>query len=150
MKRSTIGLAAFVTFAFTACGWYPLGRDPFFDLDVKSRREAMRTYPLERQWTLYLYDHQRMHPGDLALAEPIAARGEPAARYIVERLAETTNDFDHPAALWVFGTMQRRGYFDICKSAYVSVLRENESRITRRATRTAYRRELARLCEGDR
>ena len=123
-------------------------RDPFFDLPAATQLETMSAYPLERQWQLYLYGYQRIHPPTLRLADPIAERGEQAVPYILGQLASSFNEIDFMSALWVFERMRHRGYFDICPSPYLATLEQYELQIKREATRKDYRRDLARLCRS--
>lgn len=155
MRMSRSGLlrwlsAALVASLVVGCTGFASREDQmFFDADLSTRMRTMETYPLERQWELYLFGHQKLHPPDLALAGPIAKQGKAAADYILGRLSTTKNDLDHVSALWVFELMRRRGYFDVCGyHNYFNGMLANENRIQRKVTREYYRERLAELCSS--
>lgn len=112
-----------------------------------TRLERMEAYPLERQWRIYLYGQQDIHPPDLALAELIAKQGKTAADYVLEQLSVTKSDSDHISSLWLFQVMRRRGYFNICGNPdYLNRMRAHEFRIQRKVTRDYYRERLNEMC----
>lgn len=132
--------------ALMGCG-LSLGRDEFFDLDRRTRLQRMEAYPIERQWRLFLYGQQAVHPPDTLLAIPLAKQGRVAADYILEQLTTTENEGDYHESLMVFLFMKRDGYLNVCgDSDYLNRIRANEFKIQRKGSREIYREMLSSLC----
>jgi len=128
------------------CDWY-FARDPIFDLDPPSRVQRMDAYPIERQWRLFLYSQQVMHPPDRQMAMPLAKQGRVAADYILEQLRMTKNENDYHDSLVVFTYMRWEGTFNVCEEpSYLSRIHANALKIRRTGSREVYQEMLGRLC----
>ena len=132
--------------AIVGCGW-ALKRDPFFDGDPDTRLQRMEQLPLARQWQIYLYGQQAIHPPLMHLAIPLARQGKVAADYVLEQLPTSRNDTDHLNGLFIFEMMRWRQHFNVCEEAgYLERLKSGGTRIRSEDVKKLYAERIAQLC----
>lgn len=146
-----IALATLSLATLLSCGLLA-PQDEFFKGETaqqrSTRQQRMEAYTLERQWEIFLYGQQVLHPPDLALVEPIAKQGKVAADFIVTRLSTAVQDSEYFYALDVFDAMQLRGHFDLCANPdHLARMRTYEARIQRANIRREYHGRLVQICE---
>ncbi|QHS11193.1 hypothetical protein [Sinimarinibacterium sp. NLF-5-8] len=131
---------------FTACQSQVVEKN-FFSGNISSRIERLEKYPLDKQWIIFKYGNQIIHPPATDLALPIARRGKPAMNYIISQLSESDNDLDFRDSLVVFRVMRAGGYYDICNNdAAMKSIRENQWKIVNDDWQSVYAEMLIRLC----
>jgi len=129
-----------------SCQANSVGKE-FFKDGYVARAERLEAYPLEEQWSIFLYANQEVHPPLKDMALPIAKQGKRAANYILEQLEQPRHELDFRDSMVVFKRMQKGGYYDICgDEGVMEAIRRNENRITHSGWREVYRQMLDGLC----
>src|ERR1051325_9187963 len=69
-----------------------LEKDFFFKHPRATRLQRLGQYPLEEQYKIYRYGHDRIEPPDLELAGPIAQKGQAVVPFLKEKLESDKDD----------------------------------------------------------
>jgi hypothetical protein len=81
---------------------YPQDYVDLMNLPPEERRLEFRKLPIEKQVEFYLIRASHSHPSDLSFADDIAARGEDAIPYLLERLEKEPEDYRKEHIMWIF------------------------------------------------
>lgn len=139
-------LCGLLLIAVASCQANSVGKK-FFKDGYAARVERLGTYPLEEQWSIFLYANQEVHPPLKDMALPIAKQGKSAVDYIFDQLVQPRHELDFRDSMVVFKRMQQGGYYDICgDEGAMETLRRNEGRISHPGWRDVYRQMLDDLC----
>ncbi|MGJ4951449.1 hypothetical protein [Bradyrhizobium sp. HKCCYLS20291] len=121
----------------------------FLEHRRSARDEVVATYPLDKQWRLFKYANQVVHPPMTGLSSVLARGGEPMLRLILASLETTDNDLDYRDGLVVIADMQHRGTYRVCAdSALLAKLESYRDRIGNADWRAFYGNELRKMCEA--
>jgi hypothetical protein len=88
----------------------PFARD-FFYATPKSHShyddmaERMEHYSLEKQYEIYLFGMQVIHPPVFEFADPIAKRGQEAVPFLIAKLTSADNDIEVTDILYIIVEM---------------------------------------------
>lgn len=100
------------TFLLAQCACYPRKYQSFFDLPVEEQHEQFRTYPLEMQFDIFVYDVNCHHPST-KFGSDIVMRGEEAIPFLKERFAEAKPGVLKMLIMGMFAEMSITGYADL-------------------------------------
>ncbi len=81
---------------------YPQDYIDLMNLPPKERHLEFRKLPIEKQVDFYLIRASNSHPSDRSFADDIAARGEDAIPYLLERLEKEPEDYRKEHIIWIF------------------------------------------------
>ncbi len=119
----------------------------FFKENASTRLERLDKYSLEKQYKIFLYGNQVIHPPAKILANPIAKKGQQAIEYVLEQLKTSNNDLDFRDSLVIFDAVQRGDYYDICSdSRVIKTIRANNLKVKNLDWRKVYNQILEGLC----
>jgi hypothetical protein len=120
--------------------------DEFYSGDRRTENERLAKYTIEQQWQIYRYGEQKRHPPSGPVL-PLAERGEPMMRYILQQLRTSQNDLDFRDSLQVFIIMEGHGDYRICDDAAVVMeVKRNQYKIKDTAWRNSYGMFLGYFC----
>jgi hypothetical protein len=81
---------------------YPQDYVDLMNLPPEKRHLEFRKLPIEKQVEFYLIRATNSHPWDRSFADDIAARGEDALPYLLERLEKEPEDHRRADIIWIF------------------------------------------------
>lgn len=99
----------------------------FFKHPRATRLQRLGQYPLEEQYQIYRYGHDRIEPPDLELAEPIAQKGQAVVPFLKEKLGSDKDDLAVRDILYLFEQMLWMNTFDVRQDA--SLMQTLKSRV---------------------
>ena len=82
----------------------------YFDLPLQERRSIFPTYPIEKQYQIYIEGTKTHHP-DGWHPYVIAERGSSAAPFLLDKHKSTDNMNEKFAITRVFEIMEKKGYY---------------------------------------
>lgn len=119
MLRRAARLALLLGFASILPSCVGLSPEAEFILDFgnEERIALFKGFPLDRQYQIYSRGVQEIHPPPNYLGYIIAARGEPALRYVLGELRKPGNENKIYDSMLIFHEMQRAGHYSVCGDA---------------------------------
>jgi hypothetical protein len=81
---------------------YPKDYVDLMNLPSEERHLEFRKLPIEKQVEFYLIRASNSHPWDRGFADDIAAHGEGALPYLLERLEKEPKDYRRDDIIWIF------------------------------------------------
>jgi hypothetical protein len=109
-------LVAFQVCAMVRCTCIPNEYREFENLSLEQQHEQFRTFPIEKQFDIYMYHMKCIHPPDTEFTNDIAARGDEAVPFLMEKLTEAQSERDQIYIIGILRTMSILRYADLRKN----------------------------------
>lgn len=89
---------------------------------LASRMHRFEAMPVESQYQAYICGNQKVHPPAVYLAAPLAAHGQLAVEYLINKLKDAADDLTIRDIAAVFAEMSRSGTYSVGKNKRVTDL----------------------------
>jgi hypothetical protein len=105
--------------------------ETYFSKPIRQAVDDLTKRPLPEQYEIYICGTQHMEPPRIQLATPFASQGAPAAAFLKERLAATTDALTIRDILQVFTEMKRMHTYDVRADAeLMAVVKQKATSVT--------------------